>query len=98
MQETAYAALAEIPRRLELVHNLSDCVRETIELYRAMDAVLVALFGALTKIIDHLENSKKSLSKWAVIRISSWTISNRPPTQSFSRQLTDRHTQGGHFH
>lgn len=60
IRETEYAALAEIPRKLEFINNLTDCVRESIGLYQAEDAVLVALFSALTGIIHELTRSKGS--------------------------------------
>lgn len=60
MRETAYAALAEIPRKLEFINSLTHCHRRSIGIYQAGDSVLVALFGALTQIIDQLTRSKGS--------------------------------------
>lgn len=60
LRETAYAALAEIPRKLEFINSLSNCVRRSIGLYQAVDSVLVALFGVLAQIIDELTKGKSS--------------------------------------
>lgn len=60
LRETAYAALAEIPRKLEFINSLTRCLRGNVGLYQAGDAVFVALFGALTQIIDELRKGKGS--------------------------------------
>ncbi|KAL1867905.1 hypothetical protein Daus18300_006180 [Diaporthe australafricana] len=61
LREIAYAALAEIPRKLEFINSLTKCVRSSTGLYQAGDAVLVALFGALAQIIDELTKSKSNI-------------------------------------
>lgn len=75
LREGIYDALAQIPRKLELIHSLTDCHRSSIEIYQAGDAVLLALFDTLERIINEMTKSKGS--KPILPRISASWIRGR---------------------
>lgn len=58
-----YTALAEIPRKLELVGALTQVHYRSHELFVAADLVFVALFDLLERIIDELSKSMRSKSR-----------------------------------
>lgn len=71
--------LAEIPERLDTIQRLSQIHHTSIRLHLRADAVMVAVFTVLERIVDEITKVRKS--KWLIGPTSAWLTSRSQATR-----------------